>query len=633
MSDSTPSYTAEHIQVLEGLDAVRRRPGMYIGSTDVRGLHHLVFEVVDNSIDEALAGACTHIAITIHEDGSVTVEDNGRGIPVGLERSTGKNTLEVVHTVLHAGAKFGGGGYKVASGLHGVGVSAVNALSQWLEVEVKYGGRLYTQRYERGQPVTPVTDRGTVEGHGTRTHFLPDDEVFRTLDYRFKTLCQRFREMAFLTRDLTIHFIDQRDGGERAFHFEGGIRSFLRYLNRHRKRLHDPFFVAQEANGTSIEVALQYTDSYSQSVFAFANNINTVDGGTHITGFRSALTRCLNDYARRNSLLKEKDSNFSGEDVREGLTAIISVKMPDPQFESQTKAKLGNPEVAGQVVSVFGEALSNWLEQNSKAANAIIHKTLTAARARAAARQARELVMRGSALETNSLPGKLADCSIRNAASTELFIVEGDSAGGSAKQGRDRRFQAILPLRGKILNVEKKRMDHALKSNEIRALVQALGTGVGAQFNLDNLRYDKVIIMTDADVDGAHIVTLLLTFFYRYMEPLINAGHLFLAQPPLYKITTTRAVKYAYTEEEKSALLRQIKAKKVAVQRYKGLGEMNADQLWETTMDPERRALIQICVEEPAMADRTFGMLMGSEVAPRRKFIQTHAREVQDLDV
>jgi len=438
--------------------------------------------------------------------------------------------------------------------------------------------------------------------------------------------------MAFLTRNLTIHFADERDGNEQAYYFEGGIRSFLRYLNRHRKRLHAPFFAEGEANGTSIEVALQYTDGYSQSVFAFANNINTVDGGTHLTGFRSALTRCLNDYARRSGLLKDKDPNFAGDDVREGLTAIISVKMADPQFESQTKAKLGNPEITGQVVSVFGEALGKWLEQNSKAANAIIRKSLTAARARAAARQARELVMRKSALETTTLPGKLADCSVRDAKSAELFLVEGDSAGGSAKQGRDRRFQAILPLRGKILNVEKKRMDHALKSNEIRALVQALGTGVGAQFNLDNLRYDKVIIMTDADVDGAHIVTLLLTFFYRYMEPLINSGHLFLAQPPLFKISTSRTARYAYTEEEKDAVLKKIKARKVAVQRYKGLGEMNPEQLWETTMDPERRTLLQICLEDPATADQTFTMLMGSEVAPRRKFIQTHAREVENLD-
>jgi len=598
VTDPVPAYTVEDIQVLEGLEAVRRRPGMYIGSTDRRGLHHLVFEVVDNSIDEALAGACTRIDVTIHKDNSITVQDDGRGIPVGLEKSTGKNTLEVVHTVLHAGAKFGGGGYKVASGLHGVGVSAVNALSKWLQVEVRYNGRLYSQHYERGHPVTAVVDHGRAQGRGTTTHFLPDDQIFKTLDYRFKALCQRFREMAFLTRGLTIHFTDQRDGNEQAFHFEGGIRSFLRYLNRHRKRLHDPFFVEGEANGTSIEVTLQYTDGYSQSVFAFANNINTVDGGTHLTGFRSALTRCLNDYARRNNLLKDKDSNLTGEDVREGLTAIISVKMADPQFESQTKAKLGNPEIAGQVASVFGEALGEWLEQNSKAANIIIRKTLTAARARAAARQARELVMRKTALETNTLPGKLADCSMRDRKATELFIVEGDSAGGSAKQGRDRRFQAILPLRGKILNVAKKRMDHVLKSNEIRALVQALGTGVDTQFSLDNLRC-----------------------------------HLFLAQPPLYKISTSRTQSYAYTEEEKNALLKSTRAKKVTVQRYKGLGEMNPEQLWETTMDPERRTLLQICLEEPATADQTFEMLMGSEVAPRRKFIQTHAKEVENLDV
>jgi len=633
MADSVPAYTAEDIQVLEGLEAVRRRPGMYIGSTDVRGLHHLVYEVVDNSIDEALAGACDRINITIHKDGSVTVVDNGRGIPVGIEKTTGKNTLEVVHTVLHAGGKFGGRGYKVASGLHGVGLSAVNALSRWLEVKVKYKGRLYSQRYERGRPVTPVIDHGETEGQGTTTHFLPDTEIMRTLDYRFKTLAQRFREMAFLTRSLTIHFVDEREDRELTFHFEGGIRSFVRYLNRRRRRLHEPFYVEKEVEGTLIEIALQYTEGYAESVFAFANNINTVDGGTHLTGFRSALTRTLNDYARRNNLLKDNEGNFTGEDVREGLTAIISVKLQDPQFESQTKAKLGNAELTGQVASVFGEAFSHWLEQNSRAANAIIHKVRTAARARVAARQARELVMRKSALETSTLPGKLADCSERNARRTELFIVEGDSAGGSAKQGRDRRFQAVLPLRGKILNVEKARMDHALKSNEIRALIQALGTGVGDQFNIDNLRYGKIIIMTDADVDGAHIITLLLTFFYRYMEPLITNGHLYLAQPPLYKITTSRSTHYVYSEEEKDALLRKLSTKNVSIQRYKGLGEMNPEQLWETTMDPERRTLIQVTLEDAASADQTFNMLMGSEVPPRRKFIQTHAKEVENLDV
>ena len=633
MADSVPRYTAEDIEVLEGLEAVRRRPGMYIGSTDARGLHHLVYEVVDNSVDEAMAGRCDHIMVTIHGDGSVTVEDNGQGIPVGLEKTTGKNTLEVVHTVLHAGSKFGGGGYKVASGLHGVGVSAVNALSLWLEVQVKYEGRLYSQRYERGRPVTEVIDHGKVAGHGTITHFLPDTGILRSLDYRFKTLAQRFREMAFLTRKLTIHFVDERDSNELTFHFEGGITSLVRYLNRHRRRLHEPFYVEGEANGTAIEIALQYTDSYSDSTFAFANNINTVDGGTHLTGFRSALTRTLNDYARRKNQLKENEGNFAGEDVREGLTAIISVKMPDPQFESQTKAKLGNAEVTGQVTSLFGEALSKWLEDNSRAANTIIGKALTARHARMAARQARELVMRKTALATSTLPGKLADCAERNAKRTELFIVEGDSAGGSAKQGRDRLFQAVLPLRGKIRNVEKARMDRVLENNEIRALIQALGTSIGNQFSLDNLRYGKVVIMTDADVDGAHIVTLLLTFFYRYMEPLITNGHLFLAQPPLYRISTSRDTYYVYTEQEKDALLKKTTAKQVTLQRYKGLGEMNPEQLWETTMDPEARTLLQVTVDDAASADQTFDMLMGRRVPPRRKFIQTHAKEVENLDV
>ena len=632
MTDSVPRYTAEDIQVLEGLQAVRRRPGMYIGSTDVRGLHHLVFEVVDNSVDEALAGACDRIRVTIHKDGSVTVEDNGRGIPVGIEKTTGRNTLEVVHTVLHAGGKFGGGGYKVASGLHGVGVSAVNALSAWLEVRVRYQGRLYSQRYERGVPVTEVIDHGPTEGHGTTTTFLPDTEIMRTLDYRFRTLAQRFREMAFLTRGLTIHFRDERDGSEETFYFEGGIRSFLHYLNRHRKVLHEPFYVEGKVEDTHIEIALQYTDGYAESVFSFANNINTVDGGTHLTGFRSALTRSLNDYARAKNLLKEKDENLSGEDVREGLTAIVSVKLPEPQFESQTKAKLGNAEVAGQVASLFGEAFSKWLEEE-RTASSIIEKAILARRARVAARQARELVIRKSAIETDTLPGKLADCSERNPARTELFIVEGDSAGGSAKQGRDRRFQAVLPLRGKILNVEKARMDHALNSNEIKALIQALGTGIGDQFDLSGLRYGKIIIMTDADVDGAHITTLLLTFFFRYMEPLILNGHLFLARPPLYRIATSKETYYVYTEEEKDALVAKLDGNRVTIQRYKGLGEMNPEQLWETTMDPERRSLIQLTIEDAAAADQTFDMLMGSEVPPRRKFIQTHAKEVENLDV
>ncbi|MHB0859539.1 MAG: DNA topoisomerase (ATP-hydrolyzing) subunit B [Anaerolineae bacterium] len=633
MPDVAPAYTAADIQVLEGLEAVRRRPGMYIGSTDVRGLHHLVFEVVDNSIDEALAGVCDHIDVTLHADGAVTVSDNGRGIPIGTEKTTGRNTLEVVHTVLHAGGKFGSGGYKVASGLHGVGVSAVNALSAWLEVQVRYDGRLYMQRYERGRPVTEVQDLGPIKGHGTTTRFMPDTSIMQTLDYRFKTLAQRFREMAFLTRNLTMCFCDERDGSEQTYHFEGGIRSFVRYLNRHRNRLHEPFYVGAEVEGTTVEVALQYTDGYAESVFAFANNINTVDGGTHVTGFRGALTRTLNDYGRRNGLLKDKDENFSGEDVREGLTAIVSVKMSDPQFESQTKAKLGNAETTGQVAGVLGEALAAWLEQNPRDAANIIRKSLTAARARAAARQARELVIRKTALESSTLPGKLADCSERNPQRTELFIVEGDSAGGSAKQGRDRRFQAVLPLRGKILNIEKARVDHALRSNEIKALVQALGCAVGDQFNLDGLRYSKVVIMTDADVDGAHITTLLLTFFFRYMESLITSGHLYLAKPPLYKISAGGESHYVYTDEEKNVLVAKMGARSISLQRYKGLGEMNPEQLWETTMDPQRRTMIRVGLEDAASADLTFDMLMGSDVPPRRRFIQTHAKEVENLDI
>ncbi|OGO40535.1 MAG: DNA gyrase subunit B, partial [Chloroflexi bacterium RBG_16_57_9] len=599
------------IQVLEGLEAVRRRPGMYIGSTDIRGLHHLVYEVVDNSIDEALAGFANHIDVTIQADQSVTVIDNGRGIPVDLHPQTGRPALEVVMTVLHSGGKFGGGGYKVASGLHGVGVSAVNALSAWAEVEVRRDGQLYRQRYERGIPVTGVEIIGKGNGTGTQTTFMPDFEVFKTIDYKFDVLCQRFREMAFLTRELTITFKDERgstpdDGPSRemTFYFEGGIRSFVRYLNRTRKVLMaEPFYVERRVDDTHVEVALQYTDGFSESVYAFANNINTVDGGTHLTGFRSALTRTINDYARKQSLLKDNESNFSGEDVREGLTAILSVKLTDPQFESQTKAKLGNAEIRGQVEAVVAEGFTAWLEENPGEAKAIVQKSLTAARAREAARQARDLVVRKSALETMTLPGKLADCSERDPAKCELYIVEGDSAGGSAKQGRDRRFQAILPLRGKILNVEKARLDKMLNSNEIKALITALGTGIGDQFDLSNLRYHRVILMCDADVDGAHIRTLLLTLFFRYMESLISHGHLYLAQPPLYRIKVDGQEHYVYSDAEKDGLLKKRKSgKEPEIQRYKGLGEMNPDQLWETTMDPERRTVLQVTVEDAVTA-------------------------------
>ncbi len=626
-------YTASDIQVLEGLEAVRRRPGMYIGSTDIRGLHHLVYEVVDNSIDEALAGACTCINITIHRDNSVTVEDNGRGIPVDIHPGTGLPALQVVMTILHAGGKFGGEGYKVASGLHGVGVSAVNALSRWLEVQVKRGGKLYRQRYERGVPVTPVEVIGQATDTGTKTTFMADESIFKTIDFKFDTLIQRFREMAFLTRGLTIRFMDEREGRRMSFYFEGGIASFVRYLNKNRTVLHEPFHIERQVNGTLVETAVQYTDGFADSVYSFANNINTVDGGTHLTGFRAALTRTINNYARKAGLLKDNESNFTADDVREGLTAIVSVKLQEPQFESQTKGKLGNAEVKGHVESVVTEAFSAFLEENPKAAKAIVEKCLTSSRAREAARQARDLVIRKSALESMTLPGKLADCSSRDPAESELYIVEGDSAGGSAKQGRDRRFQAILPLRGKILNVEKSRLDRILGNNEVRALITALGTGVGDQFDLSGLRYHRIVIMTDADVDGAHIRTLLLTFFFRYMLPLVENGHLFIAQPPLYRIEHKKQVHYVYSDAEKDELLKSINGDNVTIQRYKGLGEMNPEQLWETTMNPENRTILQVTIEDAAAADRTFDMLMGSSVPPRKRFIQTHAKNVQNLDV
>jgi DNA gyrase subunit B len=607
---------------------------MYVGSTDVRGLHHLIFEVADNSVDEALAEACDEIQITIHPDLSVTVVDNGRGIPVDVHPQTGKSALEVVHTVLHSGAKFGGGGYKVASGLHGVGVSAVNALAEWLEVEVKRDGKKYFQRYERGVPVTPVKVLGDkVKGTGTTTTFLADSEIFNTLDYKFAPLAERFREMAFLTKGLRIIFQDERSGEERTYYFEGGIISFVRRLNWNRKPLHDPIHVEKDVNGAVVEAAIQYTDGYAESIHAFANNVNTVDGGTHLTGFRSALTRGINDYARKNSLLKESDPNFSGEDVREGLTAIISVKLSDPQFESQTKAKLGNAEVKGLVESVVSEALSTFMDEDPRAAKSIVEKCLVASRARAAARKARDLVVRKSALESMTLPGKLADCSERDPSKCELYIVEGDSAGGSAKQGRDRRFQAILPLRGKILNVEKARLNKILGSKEIEALVSALGTGIEESFDLSNLRYHHIIVMTDADVDGAHIRTLLLTFFFRYMEPIINNGHLFIAQPPLYRISTRSSEQYVYNEEEREKLLKKLGNTKVEMQRYKGLGEMNPEQLWGTTMNPETRTLLRVDIDDAVKADSTFDKLMGPAVPPRKRFIQTHAKSVRNLDV
>ncbi len=634
MAEDDRTYGASDIEILEGLEAVRRRPGMYVGSTDVRGLHHLIYEVTDNSVDEALAEACDEIQISIHADATVTVVDNGRGIPVDPHPQMGKSALEVVHTVLHSGAKFGGGGYKVASGLHGVGVSAVNALAEWLEVEVKRDGKKYFQRYERGVPIAPVkVVSKKVKGTGTKTTFLADKEIFETLDYKFTPLAQRFREMAFLTRGLTIIFKDERTGQERSYYFEGGIVSFVRRLNWNRNALHDPIHVEKEVNGSVVEAALQYTDVYAESIHAFANNINTVDGGTHLTGFRSALTRSINDYARKNNLLKEGDPNFSGEDVREGLTAIISVKLTDPQFESQTKAKLGNAEVKGLVESVVSDALSTFMEEDPRAAKGIVEKCLVASRARAAARKARDLVVRKSALESMTLPGKLADCSERDPSKCELYIVEGDSAGGSAKQGRDRRFQAILPLRGKIINVEKARLDKILSNKEIEALISALGSGIEDSFDLDNLRYHHIIVMTDADVDGAHIRTLLLTFFFRYMEPLITSGHLYIAQPPLYRIAARSKQYYVYSEEEKERQLKKLGKAKIQIQRYKGLGEMNPEQLWETTMNPESRTLLRVDVDDAVRSDSTFDKLMGPAVPPRKRFIQTHAKAVRNLDI
>jgi DNA gyrase subunit B len=632
------SYAAKDIQVLEGLEAVRRRPGMYVGGTDAKALHHLIYEVVDNSIDEALAGACTQIDVIIHPDSSVTVIDNGRGIPVDEHPGMKKPALEVVMTVLHSGAKFGGDGYKVSGGLHGVGVSAVNALSEWCEVEVKRGAKVHAQRYERGAPTGPVKVVGKAKRTetGTKTTFKFDKTIFMgDVDYRFETLVQRFREMAFVTRGVTIRYVDERNEREMTFYFEGGIVSFVKYLNRNRISLHSVVHVDRELNGTGIEVALQYSDAFAESIYSFANTINTMDGGTHLTGMRAAITRTINDYARKSGLLKDADPNFTGDDTREGLTAIVSIKHRDPQFESQTKVKLMNAEVQTQTQQALGEAFSEFLAQNPRAGKTIVQKCLTSARARDAARKARDLVIRKSALESLTLPGKLADCSERDPNKCELYIVEGDSAGGTAKQGRDRHFQAILPIRGKILNTERARLDKVLSNNEVKALISALGTSIGEGFDLSGLRYGRVIIMTDADVDGSHIRTLLLTFFFRYMPQLIEEGHLFIAQPPLYKITQKNKTQYAYTEAERTEIIKGFgrSQAKVNLSRYKGLGEMNAHQLWDTTMDPANRTLLQVTIEDAAAADRTFDMLMGAAVPPRKRFIQTHAHEVRNLDI
>ena len=615
-------YSEQNIQILEGLEAVRVRPGMYIGATDQRGLHHLIYEVVDNSIDEVMAGFADTIVVTIHADSSVTIEDNGRGIPVEEHHQRpGLSTLEVVMTILHAGGKFGGGGYQISSGLHGVGVSVVNALSDWCQVDVKRDGILYRQRYERGIAVTPLLEVDPVEDDdtGTITSFLPDLTVMESRDYSFEVLAQRFREMAYLNRGLTIALYDERSDREATFYFEGGLVSFVRYLNKNRGRLQSrPVSTTREIDNVKVELAVQYNDSWTTTEFSFANGINTVDGGMHITGFRSALTRSLNDYARKMNFLKEKDSNLTGDDVRQGLTAVLSVKLPNPQFEAQTKAKL-----------------NKYLEETPSEAKFIIDKCLTSARAREAARAARELIQRKNALDT-TLPGKLADCSEKHADRCELYLVEGDSAGGSAKQGRDRHFQAILPLRGKILNVERARLDKMLENQEIKNIITAIGVGIGEQFNMARLRYGRIVIMCDADVDGAHIRTLLLTFFFRHMEQLITGGHLYIAQPPLFHIRKGKQVQFVYTDEERDALVDAYKAehngKEPEVGRYKGLGEMNPETLWETTMDPEKRTILKVNIEEAIEADKTFNMLMGDEVGPRRRFIESHAKSA-NLDV
>ncbi|HHT48096.1 MAG TPA: DNA topoisomerase (ATP-hydrolyzing) subunit B [Firmicutes bacterium] len=627
-------YNAEQIQILEGLEAVRKRPSMYIGSTGERGLHHLVYEVVDNSIDEAMAGYCDQIEVIIRQDGAVSIADNGTGIPVDIHPKEKVSALQVVMTKLHAGGKFGGEHYQVSGGLHGVGVSVVNALSLWLEVEVRRGGKVYHQRYERGKPRTEVKVIGETTRTGTKVVFQPDPEIFESCDFDLDTLMHRLRELAFLTRGLRINLQDDRVGIKHSFHYEGGIISFVEHLNRTKTPLFkEVIYIQKKVDTNLVEVALQYNDGYVENVYSFANNINTQEGGSHLSGFRSALTRSINDYGRKYNLIKENESNLSGEDVREGLTAIISVKLRFPQFEGQTKTKLGNSEMKGIVESVVYEELSDFMEENPPLARQIIDKCLMASRAREAARKARELTRRKNALEISSLPGKLADCSFKEPELCELYLVEGDSAGGSAKQARDRRFQAILPLRGKILNVEKARFDRILNNNEIKAMITAIGSGIGEDFDLSKLRYHKIISMTDADVDGAHIRTLLLTFFFRYMTPLIEKGHVYIGMPPLFLVKKGKKQQYCYSEEELQAFLEANGRQGVVIQRYKGLGEMNAEQLAETTMNPESRTLLRVSLEDAVRADEIFSTLMGDKVEPRREFIQTYAREVVDLDI
>ncbi|KHE71713.1 DNA topoisomerase (ATP-hydrolyzing) subunit B [Halobacillus sp. BBL2006] len=630
------SYDESQIQVLEGLEAVRKRPGMYIGSTNEKGLHHLVWEIVDNSIDEAMAGFCDHIQVIIEKDNSITVTDNGRGIPVGIQEKTGRPAVEVIMTVLHAGGKFGGGGYKVSGGLHGVGASVVNALSSKLEVFVHRDGKIHYQAFHRGVPEEDLKVIGETDITGTKIQFKPDPEIFtETEEYKFETLANRIRELAFLNRGLTITIEDKRTDEEPVSYFyEGGILSYVEHMNRTREGLHEPFFIEDEQDEISIEIALQYNDGFASNIYSYANNIHTYEGGTHESGFKTGLTRVINDYARKNNMFKETDPNLTGDDVREGLTAIISIKHPDPQFEGQTKTKLGNSEARTVTDNLFSEGFSKFLFENPNMARSIVEKGLMASRARMAAKKARELTRRKNALEVSNLPGKLADCSSKDANISELYIVEGDSAGGSAKQGRDRHFQAILPLRGKIINVEKARLDKILSNNEVRAIITALGTGIGEDFDISKARYHKIVIMTDADVDGAHIRTLLLTFFYRYMRPLIEHGYIYIAQPPLYKIQQGKAIYYTYSDKQLDHILGELpNSPKPGVQRYKGLGEMNPEQLWETTMDPETRTLLQVSLEDAIGADETFDILMGDKVEPRRNFIQENAQYVQNLDV
>ncbi len=639
---ATDRYTADQIQVLEGLEAVRRRPGMYIGTTDKAGLHQLIKELVDNAVDEAMAGYCDRIEVVLAADGWCHVSDNGRGIPVGIQSQTGTTAVETVMTVLHAGGKFGGGGYKVSGGLHGVGASVVNALSSSLIVEVvpdpetqgkQHAKKVYRQEYSRGTAQSELTpSKSSGRTSGTKISFLPDEDIFDSVDFDFRIETERLRQYAYLTKGVWFRLLDERDGTELNFYFEGGIKSFVRHVNADRTVINiDPIYIDKDLGGTAVEIAVQYNDSYNESVFTFANSINTIDGGAHLTGFRAALTRLLNEYARRQKLLKDSDPNLSGDDVREGLVAVVSVKLQEPQFEGQTKTKLGNAEVAGQVQGALGEALTQYLEENPSEARRIIDKCLTTSRAREAARKARELVHRKSALESGSLPGKLADCTTRDPESAELFIVEGDSAGDSAKQGRDRQYQAVLPLFGKILNVEKARPDKMLNHEAIRLIISALGTGIRESFDISKLRYHKIIVMTDADVDGAHIRTLLLTFFFRNMPDLITSMHLYIAQPPLYRVVQGKNATYLYSEEELATFAKG--KKNVAVQRFKGLGEMNADQLWETTMKPDIRTLLRIDVHDLAEADIVFSELMGDEVSHRRRFIQSHATQVKNLDV